>query len=98
MISASEARKKTKARQEEIGQENLNSMLADVEEKIWAAIKLGSYGLTYCFNTEQDLDYSNRLIGALVGFGYRVEDHRFCEYEYGEDYDKNPYIYINWFC
>lgn len=98
MISASEARKKTKAKQEEIGQEILNSILAEVERRILTAIDLGSYGLTYYFNTEQDLDYSNRLIGVLVGFGYRVEDHRFCEYEYGEDYDKNPYIYINWFC
>ena len=98
MISASEARKKTKIKQEELDQEILNSKLVEVEQRILAAIDSGSYGLTYCFNTEQDLNCSNRLIDALVKFGYRVEDHRFCDYVYGTDYDKNPYIYINWFC
>ena len=97
MISASEAREKTKARQEEISQEILKSMLADVEQEIWAAIKLGAYGLTFHFVGEQSLDYSDRLIGALVSFGYKVEDHRFHDYAYGIDYDEDPCIYISWY-
>lgn len=98
MISASEAKEKTDIKREELDQDILNSMLAEVERRILTAIEIGSYSLSLYFNTEKDLNCSTRLINELMSLGYKVEDFRYTNYVGYSDYSDEPYIYIDWFC
>lgn len=93
MISAKEAKEKTDIKREELDQDTLNSMLAEVERRILTAIEIGAYSLSFYFITEKDLNCSIRLINALMNLGYKVEDYRFAD---DGDYSEDPCIYINW--